>query len=141
MKEKKSFIIVGLAVAAISVILFQAQTSAGNVNIDAMKASQMLAEGKFALVLDVRTKSEYTGAMGHLKGSKLMPIQTLVSDLRSIESFKDKPVLVYCHSGGRSAKSASILKSNGFTNVLNLDGGIMSWKANGFPTERKASLN
>jgi predicted sulfurtransferase len=41
---------------------------------------------------------------------------------------KEKPVMVYCKSGGRSARAASILKDKGFENVYDLDGGIIGWE-------------
>jgi rhodanese-related sulfurtransferase len=44
---------------------------------------------------------------------------------------KSKTVYVYCKSGGRSAGAAEELKANGFTKVVNLDGGITAWEGSG----------
>ena len=49
---------------------------------------------------------------------------------------KSKPVLVYCASGGRSAKSAKIYKEAGFTKVYNLLGGFRAWSAKGLNIEK-----
>ncbi|MDH5638470.1 MAG: rhodanese-like domain-containing protein, partial [Nitrospinota bacterium] len=123
MNKKSMFGIAGAAAFIISVVLVQAQTSTVSNLISAPEARKMIAEGKFSLVLDVRTPGEYTGPLGHIKGAKLIPIQNLQAQLKTIEAYKGKKVLVYCHSGGRSAKSARILKANGFTSVFDLSGG------------------
>lgn len=74
-----------------------------------------------AQIIDVRTKSEYQG--GHIRGSVNIPLNTLQQSLSKIK--KDKPVITCCASGMRSASAKSILKANGFTEVLN-GGGWMS---------------
>lgn len=68
-----------------------------------------------AIILDVRSKSEYQG--GHIKGSINIPLDTLSNNLRTLK--KDKPIITCCASGMRSASAKSILKSNGFTEVHN----------------------
>ena len=47
---------------------------------------------------------------------------------------KEKPVLVYCASGGRSGKAMSLMKEQGFKEVYNLEGGIGAWNEAGLPT-------
>lgn len=68
-----------------------------------------------AVIVDVRTKSEYQG--GHIKGSINIPLQNLNSSLSRLK--KDKAVITCCASGMRSASAKSILKSNGFAEVYN----------------------
>jgi rhodanese-related sulfurtransferase len=68
-----------------------------------------------AQIIDVRTTGEFQG--GHIKGSVNMPLQNLANHLSKIQ--KDKPVIVCCASGMRSASAKGILKSNGFTEVHN----------------------
>ena len=63
-----------------------------------------------AIVVDVRTKSEYQG--GAIPGSKLVPLQQLSLRLSEIKKW-DKPVITCCASGIRSGTAASILRSNG----------------------------
>ncbi len=74
-----------------------------------------------AIILDVRSKSEYSG--GHIKGSINISVDTLSNNLNKLK--KDKPIITCCASGMRSASAKSILESNGFTNVHN-GGGWMS---------------
>lgn len=69
-----------------------------------------------AVVLDVRSKGEYTG--GHIKGSMNISVDTLGSNLSKLKN-KDKPIITCCASGMRSASARNILKSNGYTQVYN----------------------
>ena len=85
-------------------------------------------------LLDVRTATEYQS--GHLKNS-------LQADWLNKEQFADrikyldktKPLLVYCASGMRSGAAAKWLLENGFSDVQNLKGGLISWKLEGRPME------
>lgn len=69
-----------------------------------------------AIVLDVRSKSEYAG--GHIKGSINISVDTLRNNLEKLKD-KDKPIITCCASGMRSASAKSILKSNGYSQVYN----------------------
>ncbi|QJP34411.1 rhodanese-like domain-containing protein [Nonlabens sp. Ci31] len=75
-----------------------------------------------ALLLDVRTSSEFNGS--HIEGSKNIPVQVIDQKLSSLD--KEKPVIVYCAMGGRSNIAAAKLKSKGFK-VVNA-GGIGSMR-------------
>ncbi|MEM0541212.1 rhodanese-like domain-containing protein [Flavobacterium sp. j3] len=65
---------------------------------------------KGAVIIDVRTTGEFQG--GHIKGSKNIPLNTIGNQIDTIKK-ANKPVIVCCASGMRSAQAASILKSNG----------------------------
>jgi phage shock protein E len=69
-----------------------------------------------ALVVDVRTESEFRA--GHFPGAKNIPLGKMA---KRIEEFgpKDKPVVVYCHSGTRSGMAKAILKIAGYKQVIN----------------------
>jgi len=73
-----------------------------------------IAEG--AVVVDVRTAGEYGGH--HYYGAINIPVDTLAIKLSKVGA-KDKPVVVYCASGGRSAAAAGILRRAGFSRVVN----------------------
>lgn len=68
-----------------------------------------------AQIIDVRTKEEFK--IGNIKGSLNVPLQVLQNNFSRIK--KDKPVIICCASGMRSASAKSILKSNGFLEVHN----------------------
>lgn len=82
------------------------------------------AISKNAIILDVRTPSEYS--QGHIKGSKNAPLNELDKYIKNID--KDKAIITCCASGMRSGSAKSILKSKGYTNVHN-GGGWMSLKS------------
>ncbi|MBX3062194.1 MAG: rhodanese-like domain-containing protein [Anaerolineae bacterium] len=81
------------------------------------------------LLLDVRTPEEF--ASEHITGAVNISLQSLT--LRLSEVPRDIPVVIYCHSGNRSAQAASILRNAGYTNIYDL-GGINAWTAAGLPT-------
>lgn len=64
---------------------------------------------KGAVIIDVRSREEFQG--GHIKGSKNIPLDTIAAKISEIKKL-EKPVIVCCRSGMRSAQSASILKEN-----------------------------
>lgn len=74
--------------------------------------------------IDVRTPGEYKGR--HLKEFKNIPLNAVKSQLGSLD--KSKETIVICQSGMRSAQAAKILKKAGFTNVLNVTGGMSAWR-------------
>lgn len=80
-------------------------------------------------LIDVRTPEEFS--QGHLKGAINLNINSVDFKNRVSGFDKNKPVLVYCLSGGRSASASAFLVDNGFKEVYNLQGGIMKWDAAG----------
>ena len=72
-----------------------------------------------AAIIDVRSPDEFAdGAYPKAKNIHVNSLPNRVSEVGP----KDKPVVVYCASGGRSAVAAQILKANGFTDVTNAGG-------------------
>ena len=81
-------------------------------------------------LLDVRTAVEYKS--GHLKNSLQANWNNQVEFLERIPHLdKNKPLYIYCLSGGRSAAAGEFLRKNGFVSVVVLKGGIASWKVQG----------
>lgn len=63
-------------------------------------------------------------------GGILLPLGNIVAmQIDDIESFKNEEVICYCRGGHRSMQACMMLESFGFTNVKNLDGGMMGWQA------------
>ena len=80
---------------------------------NAVNYSELLANG--AVIVDVRTPGEFVS--GHIRGSINIPLDQLKGNLKKIK--KDKPVIVCCASGMRSAAAKGVFKSNGFNDVHN----------------------
>jgi len=92
------------------------------------EVNEIIKNGEDYLILDVRSKEEYDP--GHLEGAMLFPVSELEDRLDELPV--DKPIIVYCKSGGRSRTAANILVENGLTQVYDM-GGINSWTAEGYP--------
>ena len=102
---------------------------------DPAAAEAWLKQNPNAVVLDVRTKQEH--AQGALQGALLIPFTDKDFSERVRKELKpDQPVLVYCRSGGRSADAVKIMKSAGFQNLRELDGGILAWIKAGKPVKK-----
>lgn len=84
------------------------------------------------LLLDVREPEEY--AAGHIPGITLIPMGEVPGRLSEIPT--DKEVIVTCRTGNRSSQIADYLREQGFTNVHNMEGGIVAWEAAGFEVEQ-----
>lgn len=82
-----------------------------------------------AQLLDVRSSEEFAG--GHLKAARNENIQAPDFESRIRDLDKNRPVLVYCLSGGRSGQAAELLSELGFKEVYNLEGGLVNWNASG----------
>ena len=97
--------------------------------ISTEEAYGIITNGGDYYILDVRNQDEYDEA--HIEGAVLIPVSALESRLYELPL--DKPIVVYCRSGSRSASAASILVENGFTEVYDM-GGITEWIEKGYPT-------
>ena len=78
-------------------------------------------------IVDVRGKDEFDGPMGHIPGAKLIPLDRLAEGAKTLA--KDKPIVTVCRAGGRSAQATVILKREGFTDLANMAGGMLLWRA------------
>jgi|TARA_B100001105_G_C22377568_1_gene438031 rhodanese-related sulfurtransferase len=79
-------------------------------------------------IIDVRTKSEYYGPLGHIPNSKLRPLSDIEN---TVVEYKDskftiEPVYIICRSGNRSSKATKKLRDNGI-NAINVTGGMKAW--------------
>jgi len=108
-------------------------------NVSAQQKDQVSTEEfeKLALpveaqLLDVRRPDEFQE--GHIKNAKLADWQNKTQFKQKVAQLdKTKPVYVYCKAGIRGSKAQDWLIKNGFTRVINLEGGIDAWKAAGKP--------
>ena len=105
---------------------------------------KMLADTPDLLLVDVRESSEHE--QGHIRNAHLVPrgIIEAAADIsypkhdELLYTARDKPVVLYCATGGRSAMAALVLQMMGFRDVYSLAGGIMKWQEAGCPVVREA---
>jgi hydroxyacylglutathione hydrolase len=100
--------------------------------VDARQHTQQHTPGAnhAPFLLDVRNPDEW--ARGHIEGATLIPLPELHSRLHEVP--RDRPVIVHCQRGGRSAAAAATLDAAGFSDVHDVTGGYATWEAAGFPT-------
>lgn len=98
--------------------------NAGASNITTAELARRMENGDKPAILDVRTAQEFTGD-GHIPGAMHIPLDRLPSELARLD--KSKEYIAVCRSGGRSAQAQQFLRQAGFTQVLNLQGGMMRW--------------
>jgi rhodanese-related sulfurtransferase/TusA-related sulfurtransferase len=91
------------------------------------------SDDKPALLLDVRSRQEYSGPFSHIKGTILIPLGESTQRVDEIEQFKNQEIVVICHSGARSMMAARLLSQKGFKHIRNLTGGMMMWRRKGYP--------
>jgi len=95
------------------------------------------SRGGRILVLDVRKPEEYVGELGHIAGSKLIPVQELPQRLSEVGPYRGWEIITVCKSGGRSHTAAGILMQAGFTNVVSMDGGMTRWNELEYPVAKE----
>jgi len=121
--------ILTFAMAAFCALAFASPFNAVNVE----HAQAMFRQG--ALLLDVREPHEYNEV--HAPGSLLVPLAQLKARTHEFRAFENKPVILICRSGQRSAVAAEMLAQQGFKYVHNVQGGIIAWEKAGLPVERR----
>ncbi len=99
-------------------------------NIDTLKT---LAQEKQAFLVDVREPKEY--ASGHIKGAINIPLRDLTQNLNQIP--KNRPVILYCTTGYRTAMGVMALQMLGYRNVKGFPPSFEGWKAAGEQIERE----
>ena len=87
----------------------------------------------------MRTPGEY--ADGHLQNAVNIDWKGNDFDAQVSNLDKSKPVYVYCLSGGRSKGAANFLKKEGFSEVIEMDGGMMKWRAEKMPETKESSAS
>lgn len=98
-------------------------------NLTPQEAYSMVNQRGDLFLLDVRTLGEYQQA--RLDGARLIPIDQFAKRLAEVP--KERPILVYCAVGSRSAQVVNYLARQGYQEIYNLYGGIYAWAQKGLP--------
>lgn len=92
----------------------------GTISVGELKAKKSLH------VIDVREPDEYE--QSHIEGAVNIPLGRLIRDERLGIVPRDREIVVHCRSGVRGEMALQFLKSRGYTNIKNLEGGFEAWK-------------
>jgi len=125
-------LLIGLAIGSGFMLLWPMlkRSASGVANLTPTEAVLLMNRSN-AVVVDVREATEY--AQGHIADAKHIPLAQLGERLKELTRYKEKPVLLHCQGGVRSAKACDLLAKQGFTKLYNLQGGINAWQQGKLP--------
>ena len=124
------FLAGGTAALALAVLAYEASRArSGGQSVGPMDAVRLLNQG--AVLVDVRSQAEFDS--GHILDAKHVPQDQLAGSAETLKKYKDKVVIACCESGMRSGAAARVLQAQGFTKVVNLKGGLQSWRSENLP--------
>lgn len=101
-------------------------------NVTVQELAQRLAHERDLVVLDVREPAEWTE--GHMPGARHIPMRQVMERLGEIP--RDRRIALTCAGGTRSSLVGSLLLARGFTDLVNVWGGMTGWVQAGLPTTR-----
>ncbi|MDH3650910.1 MAG: rhodanese-like domain-containing protein [Saprospiraceae bacterium] len=93
-------------------------------DIDVTELQQRLSDKEQLILIDVREPHEH---QEFNIGGKLIPLGDLPASIDDLEEYANDEVVLYCRSGNRSGMAQHFLQQLGFTNVRNLQGGMLAW--------------
>lgn len=97
-------------------------------------ATELHAIAQDVRIIDVREPREYSSELGHISGSRLVPLSELEEAAERWP--RTAPLVLVCRSGSRSGIGCEVLTKLGFQSVTNLTGGMLAWTQAGLPVER-----
>lgn len=116
------------ALAAVLGLMLAMQQLQASTGMDVKSAQQMVTQHG-ALLVDVREPEEFAAIRA--PQAKLIPLGEVEKRLKELEPYKDRPIAVICRSGRRSGIAVDMLRKAGFTQVSNVQGGILAWEQAG----------
>ena len=120
----------GTVVLALAAAAYEfSRARSGGQAVGSTDAVRLLNQG--ALLVDVRTQAEFDS--GHVIDARHVPQEQLAQAGETLKRFKDKVVITCCESGMRSGAAARVLRTQGFTKVVNLRGGLQAWRTENLP--------
>ncbi|MBO0850190.1 MAG: adenylyltransferase/sulfurtransferase MoeZ, partial [Pseudonocardia sp.] len=107
------------------VVSQDAEQAAAGHTITATELKEMMDAGKDFALIDVREPHEYE--IVKIPGSVLIPKDRILSGEALAEIPQDKPLVLHCKSGGRSAEALAALHKAGFSDAVHVGGGVLAW--------------
>lgn len=126
---KRLFLFVGLVMALFTMSCKDKPATDEVKVISVEEVREAMSDGQSQLI-DVRTIEEFND--GHLKSAKNICVTDNDFQEKVANLNRDEPVYLYCRSGKRSARAGEILREMGFTEIYDMDGGILKWQEEDF---------
>jgi rhodanese-related sulfurtransferase len=99
--------------------------------VTAEEVKKAIDEKEDCILLDVRTQGEF--ARGKIAGSINLPVDNVDCDVSSVIPDISTKIYVYCLSGSRSVHAVRVMRKLGYTNVFDMEHGLLAWRAKYFP--------
>lgn len=127
----------GTVVLALAVAAYEfSKARSGGQAVGPTDAVRLMNQG--ALLLDVRTQAEYDA--GHIIDARHVPQDEVANGAETLKRFKDKVIVTCCETGMRAGAVARTLRTQGFTKVVNLRGGLQAWRAENLPLVKEGGV-
>ena len=119
-----------IAIMASVLLLAGCSNSSTATDLNVSEFSSKVTEAGI-ITLDVRTPGEFNE--GHIEGAQLIDFQSgnFENEIATLD--KSKTYAVYCRSGNRSGQAVKVMSDAGFSNLYNLNGGVIDWANAGLP--------
>ena len=119
-----------ITILASVLLLAGCSSSSSAIDLSVSEFSNKVTEAGI-ITLDVRTPGEFNE--GYIDGALLIDFQSgnFENEIASLD--KSKTYAVYCRSGNRSGQAVKVMSDAGFTNLYNLNGGVIDWANSGLP--------
>ena len=98
-------------------------------SINSIEAENLIKDCKDLMIIDVRRYSEFKE--NKIPNAINIPVEELEWEIEELKENKDKPILVYCKAGHKSALACQMLEEEGFTKLYNLGQGLLGYKGFG----------
>jgi rhodanese-related sulfurtransferase len=109
----------------ISIFQFKNKLPTMDINVEELKARLDAGDKNFVFI-DVREQYEYEDFN---LGAKLIPLGDFTAAIPDLLPHKADEIVIHCRSGKRSGIAQQLLQQFGFSNVRNLEGGVLAWQA------------
>lgn len=119
----------------LTALAFTLSLSATSAEIQSISTEQVLErDTQKSIVVDVRSPEEF--AEGHVPGAINIPHTEIDKSLENLQSYPDKTIILYCHSGRRAGIAANYLEEHGVTKLQHMAGDMLEWQAKQYPLEK-----
>ncbi len=99
-------------------------------SITSEELKSKLDKNEELILVDCREQDEWDA--GHIEEARLIPLSVLEERFSELNEYKDKQIIMQCRSGKRSLNACHFLEEQGYSNLTNLEGGILGWGELGY---------
>jgi rhodanese-related sulfurtransferase len=125
---------------AIIMMRFMPRLMAGVPFVEPKAVNDLMDAGKELVIIDVRTKDEFNGPLGHVRGALNLAGMELDNRLaaadKQLDGLKNAPIFIVCRTHNRSPRAARMLTKAGFSQVAIIKGGMINWNKQECPVAK-----